>query len=215
MAAGKSGTGARKSPGTLPARVPRYADHGVCAGVRCGPRAPLRRRLRHASATRPTSRSTRSSPARPADRSSRSVAAPDACCFRSRATDSPASGSTHRPAMLDVLRAKDPPPTLRTVMAPMQDFDLAPGALPPGLLGLPRRSSTSTPSRTSSPVSPASAASSLPTACCAFDVFAPDLARIAQREEPEHEEGRFPDGRRRDRARRQRPAGSRRPRRST
>ena len=28
--------------------------------------------------------------------------------------------------MLDVLRAKDPPPTLRTVMAPMQDFDLAP-----------------------------------------------------------------------------------------
>src|SRR5262245_17396946 len=33
-------------------------------------------------------------------------------------------GLDNSPAMLDVLRAKAPPPNLRLVLAPMQDFDL-------------------------------------------------------------------------------------------
>ena len=97
------------------------------------------------------------------------------------------------PAMLDALRAKEPPVNLRLVQARMQDFDLAPerfrlifSAFRPlqhlytvedqlACLGCVRRALA-------------------PGGLFAFDVFVPDLARIARPEEPEHEEGRFRDG---------------------
>jgi SAM-dependent methyltransferase len=97
------------------------------------------------------------------------------------------------PAMLDVLRAKAPPPSLRLVAAPMQDFDLGSerfrlvfSAFRPfqhlysvedqlACLACVRRVLA-------------------PDGRFAFDVFVPDLARIAREDEPEHEEGRFRDG---------------------
>jgi len=97
------------------------------------------------------------------------------------------------PAMLDVLRAKEPPPNLRLVTAAMQDFDLRPqrfalvfSAFRPlqhlysvedqlACLACVRRVLA-------------------PDGRFAFDVFVPDLARLAVKDEPEYEENRFPDG---------------------
>lgn len=97
------------------------------------------------------------------------------------------------PAMLDVLRAKDLPPTLRTVMARMQDFDLAPERF--RLVFSAFRAFQHLYTVEDQLACLACIRRVLaPGGVLAFDVFAPDLARIAQREEPEHEEGRFPDG---------------------
>jgi SAM-dependent methyltransferase len=97
------------------------------------------------------------------------------------------------PMMLDVLRASDPPPTLRLVTASMQDFDLGPerfrlifSAFRPlqhlytvedqlACLACVRRHLA-------------------PDGLFAFDVFQPDLARLACAEEPEYEESRFSEG---------------------
>jgi SAM-dependent methyltransferase len=97
------------------------------------------------------------------------------------------------PAMLDVLRAKGPPANLRLVQARMQEFDLAPerfrlifSAFRPlqhlytvedqlACLACVRRSLA-------------------PGGRLAFDVFVPDLLRIARSEEPEFEEDRFRQG---------------------
>jgi SAM-dependent methyltransferase len=97
------------------------------------------------------------------------------------------------PAMLDVLRAKGAPSNLRLITARMQEFDLDPerfrlifAAFRPlqhlysvddqlACLACVRRALA-------------------PDGLFAFDVFAPDLARIALAEEAEHEEGRYRDG---------------------
>ena len=102
----------------------------------------------------------------------------------------PCVGLDSAPAMLDVLRAKEPPSTLRTVLAPMQEFDLDGerfrlifSAFRPlqhlytvedqlACLACVRRHLA-------------------PGGLFAFDVFAPNLERIAQAEEPETEEARF------------------------
>jgi SAM-dependent methyltransferase len=94
------------------------------------------------------------------------------------------------PAMLDALRAKHPPPSLHLVVAPMQGFDLGPqrfrliySAFRPlqhlytvedqlACLACVRRHLT-------------------PDGLFAFDVFQPDLGRLARAEEPEYEEDRF------------------------
>lgn len=97
------------------------------------------------------------------------------------------------PAMLDVLRAKDLPPTLRAVMARMQEFDLAPERF--RLVFSAFRAFQHLYTVEDQLACLACIRRALaPGGLLAFDVFAPDLARIAQREEPEHEEGRFPDG---------------------
>lgn len=101
-----------------------------------------------------------------------------------------ATGLDLSPAMLDVLRAKRPPAGLRLVTGSMTDFDLGAdrfalifAAFRPfqhlctveeqlGCLAAVRRHLA-------------------PGGRFAFDVFAPDLARIAVAEEPEHEEVRF------------------------
>jgi len=103
------------------------------------------------------------------------------------------TGLDASPAMLDVLRAKDPPSNLRLVVAPMQAFDLGRerfrlvfAAFRPlqhlytvedqlACLACVRRHLA-------------------PGGRFAFDVFAPDLARIALVEEREIEEGRFRQG---------------------
>src|SRR5262249_48679095 len=97
------------------------------------------------------------------------------------------------PAMLDVLRTKGAPSNLRLVTARMQEFDLGTerfrlifAAFRPlqhlytvedqlACLACVRRALA-------------------PDGLFAFDVFAPDLARIALAEEAEHEEGRYRDG---------------------
>ena len=97
------------------------------------------------------------------------------------------------PAMLDVLRAKEPPPNLRTVMARMQDFDLAPERF--RLVFSAFRAFQHLYTVEDQLACLACVRRALaPGGLLAFDVFAPDLARLAQREEPEHDEGRFPDG---------------------
>ena len=100
------------------------------------------------------------------------------------------TGLDRSPAMLDALRAKQPPANLRLVVAPMQDFDLGPArfrlvfsAFRPlqhlytvedqlACLACVRRHLA-------------------PHGVFAFDVFQPALARIALPEEPEYEEDRF------------------------
>jgi SAM-dependent methyltransferase len=101
-----------------------------------------------------------------------------------------ATGLDQAPAMLDVLRRKAPPANLRLVVGSMVDFDLGAerfrlvySAFRPfqhlltvaeqlGCLAAVRRHLA-------------------PEGLLAFDVFAPDLARIARPEEPESEEVRF------------------------
>lgn len=101
-----------------------------------------------------------------------------------------ATGLDFTAAMLDVLRGKHPPPTLRLVTGSMTAFDLGGDRFPLifsafrafqhlytlddqlACLGCVRRHLT-------------------PAGRFAFDVFAPDLARTAVTEEPEEEDARF------------------------
>jgi len=102
-------------------------------------------------------------------------------------------GVDESPAMLEQLRTKAPPPNLRLVTAPMQDFDLGPerfrlifSAFRPfqhlytvedqlACLGCVRRHLA-------------------PDGVFAFDVFHPALDRLARDVEPEYEEDRSQDG---------------------
>src|SRR5262249_62127526 len=97
------------------------------------------------------------------------------------------------PAMLDLLRAKEAHPTFRLLTAPMQDFDLRPerfalvfSAFRPlqhlysvddqlACLACVRRVLA-------------------PDGRFAFDVFVPDLARLAVADAPAYEEDHSPDG---------------------
>jgi SAM-dependent methyltransferase len=97
------------------------------------------------------------------------------------------------PAMLDVLQTKQPPPNLRTVRARMQDFDLGPERF--RLVFSAFRAFQHLYTVEDQLACLACVRRALaPGGVLAFDVFSPDLARLAQREEPEHEEGRFPAG---------------------
>jgi SAM-dependent methyltransferase len=105
----------------------------------------------------------------------------------------PCTGLDDSQAMLSALRAKRPPPTLRLVRAPMQDFDLGGDRFSLiysafrafqhlctvedqlACLACVRRHLT-------------------PGGVFAFDVFNPRLERIALREEPESEDVRFAEG---------------------
>jgi len=96
-------------------------------------------------------------------------------------------------AMLDVLRAKDPPPNLRLVAAPMQAFDL--GAERFRLIFSAFRPLQHLYSVEDQLACLAAVRRHLaPGGRFAFDVFVPDLARIAHVEEVDVEEGRFSDG---------------------
>jgi SAM-dependent methyltransferase len=97
------------------------------------------------------------------------------------------------PAMLDALRAKQPPPTLRLVVAPMQDFDLGPARF--RLIFSAFRPLQHLYTVEDQLACLASVRRHLASdALFAFDVFQPALARLAQTEEPEYEEDRFADG---------------------
>jgi len=97
------------------------------------------------------------------------------------------------PAMLDVLRAKGVPSNLRLVTARMQDFDLDPERFRlifSAFRGLQHLYTVRDQLACLACVRRALA----PDGLFAFDVFVPDLARIALAEEAEHEEGRYRDG---------------------
>ncbi len=97
------------------------------------------------------------------------------------------------PAMLEALRAKRPPPTLRTVLAPMQDFDLGPDRF--RLIFSAFRPFQHLYTVQDQLACLASVRRHLmPTGVFAFDVFHPDLGRLARPEEDEYEEDRFTDG---------------------
>jgi len=103
------------------------------------------------------------------------------------------TGLDASPAMLDVLRAKDPPPNLRLVVAPMQNFDLGPARF--GLIFSAFRALQHLYTVEDQLACLGCVLRHLaPGGLFAFDVFAPDLGRIARAEEAEVEEGRFPDG---------------------
>jgi len=96
-------------------------------------------------------------------------------------------------AMLDKLRAKQPPANLRLVVAPMQDFDLGPerfrlifAAFRPlqHLYTVEQQLACLTCVRRHL----------APDGRFAFDVFQPDPARLARPVEPEYEEDCFRDG---------------------
>lgn len=104
-----------------------------------------------------------------------------------------ATGLDQAPAMLDVLRRKAPPANLRLVVGSMVDFDLGAerfrlvySAFRPfqHLLTVPEQLGCLAAVRRHL----------APDGLFAFDVFAPRLARIAEPEEPEFEEVRFPQG---------------------
>ncbi len=97
------------------------------------------------------------------------------------------------PAMLDVLRAKNPPPSLRLVTATMQNFDLQPQRFAlvfSAFRPLQHLYSVDDQLACLACVRRVLAAKGR----FAFDVFVPDLARIAVEEEPEYEENRFREG---------------------
>lgn len=105
----------------------------------------------------------------------------------------PCVGLDHSPAMLDVLRSKDPPPNLELVEAPMTDFDLGAGRFRliyaafrgfQHLLGVDEQLATLACVRRHL----------APGGVLAFDVFAADPARIAIAEVPEQEEVRAQEG---------------------
>jgi SAM-dependent methyltransferase len=94
-------------------------------------------------------------------------------------------------AMLDALLAKQPPPTLRTICAPMQHFDL--GAERFELIFSAFRAFQHLYTVEDQLACLSCVRRHLaPGGLLAFDVFHPRLARIAQLEEPEFEELRFP-----------------------
>jgi SAM-dependent methyltransferase len=96
-------------------------------------------------------------------------------------------------AMLDVLRAKSPPATLRLVLAHMQDFDLAPECFRLVFSAFRPLQHLYTVEDQLACLACVQRALA-PDGLFAFDVFVPDLARIARAEEPEYEDGRFRDG---------------------
>ena len=96
-------------------------------------------------------------------------------------------------AMLDALRAKQPPSTLRLVTAPMQDFDLGTARFRLAFAAFRPLQHLYT------------VADQLACLACvrrhlapdglfAFDVFHANPARLARAEEPEYEESRFHEG---------------------
>jgi SAM-dependent methyltransferase len=103
------------------------------------------------------------------------------------------TGLDGSPAMLDALRAKRPPPNLRLVLAPLQAFDL-------GRARFRLIFSAFRPLQHLYTVDDQLACLAAvrrhlgPDGLFAFDVFQPDLARLALAEEPEYEENRFADG---------------------
>ena len=101
----------------------------------------------------------------------------------------PCVGLDHSRAMLDVLRSKDPPPNLELVEAPMTDFDLGDGRF--RLVFAAFRGFQHLLSVDEQLTTLACARRHLaPGGVLAFDVFAPDPARIAIAEVPEHEDVR-------------------------
>jgi len=95
--------------------------------------------------------------------------------------------------MLDVLRAKGVPSNLRLVTARMQDFDLDPERF--RLIFSAFRALQHLYTVRDQLACLACVRRALaPDGLFAFDVFVPDLARIALAEEAEHEEGRYGDG---------------------
>jgi SAM-dependent methyltransferase len=97
------------------------------------------------------------------------------------------------PAMLDALRAKQPPSDLRLVLAPMQDFDLGPARF--RLVFAAFRPLQHLYTVEDQLACLASVRRHLaPGGLFAFDLFQPDLALLALAEEPEYEESRFVDG---------------------
>lgn len=97
------------------------------------------------------------------------------------------------PAMLDALRAKQPPPNLRLVAAPMQDFDLGPERFRLIFAAFRPLQHLYTPEDQLACLA-AVRRHLAPGGLFAFDVFQPDLARLARAEEAEYEEDRFLDG---------------------
>jgi SAM-dependent methyltransferase len=94
------------------------------------------------------------------------------------------------PAMLAVLREKHPPPNLRLVQARMQDFDLSPARF--GLIFSAFRPLQHLYTVADQLACLACVRRHLaPGAPFAFDVFAPDPARLAAEEEPWTEDARF------------------------
>jgi SAM-dependent methyltransferase len=95
--------------------------------------------------------------------------------------------------MLDVLRAKNPPPNLELVQASMTDFDL--GAARFGLVFVAFRAVQHLCDVEEQLATLACVKKHLrPGGLFAFDVFAPNLARTANLEEPEAEDVRARDG---------------------
>jgi SAM-dependent methyltransferase len=105
----------------------------------------------------------------------------------------PCVGLDVSPTMLDVLRAKAPPPNVRLVEGSMSDFDL--GADRFALVFAGFRSFQHLLTVDEQLAALACVRRHLaPGGRFAFDVFVPDLARTAAAEEPEREDVRAPDG---------------------
>jgi SAM-dependent methyltransferase len=103
------------------------------------------------------------------------------------------TGLDGSPAMLDGLRAKRPPATLHPVLAPLQAFDL--GAARFRLVFSAFRPLQHLYTVEDQLACLAAVRRHLaPGGLFAFDVFQPDLARLALADEPEYEEDRFADG---------------------
>jgi SAM-dependent methyltransferase len=102
-------------------------------------------------------------------------------------------GLDSSPAMLDVLRAKMPPPNLCLVVARMQDFDVGPERFRLIFSAFRPLQHLCTVEEQLSCLASVRRALA-PDGLFAFDVFVPNLARIARVEEPEYEEGGFRDG---------------------
>lgn len=108
-------------------------------------------------------------------------------------TGLPCVGLDLAPAMLDVLRAKHPPPNLDLVQASMTDYDL--GARRFRLIYAAFRGFQHLLTVEDQLAALACARCHLaPGGLFAFDVFAPDPARIAITETPEHEDVRAAEG---------------------
>ena len=101
-----------------------------------------------------------------------------------------AVGIDRSPAMLAALRAKGPPPTLRLVTAAMDDFDLGGERFRLAYSAFRAFQHLETVEEQLRCLVRVRR-HLLPGGRFAFDVFAPDLARLAQPEEPEAEEMRF------------------------
>lgn len=105
----------------------------------------------------------------------------------------PCTGIDLSPAMLNVMRTKDIPPTLRLVVAPMQDFDLGDDRF--ALIFSAFRAFQHLDTVEDQLACLRCVRAHLaPGGCFAFDVFNPRLDRTAILEEPEKEDARFQHG---------------------